>query len=48
MGKDPDVRLDEVMVVGETMSKRKAMTQKKSIIFNLPYNLQDKYFFFSK
>ncbi len=48
MGMDPDVRSDEVMVVGETMSKKKGMEHKKSIIFNLPYNLQDKYFFFSK
>lgn len=41
MNKDPDVRLEALFVLGESMPKMVAKEKKKS----LPYNLQHKYFF---
>ena len=46
MGKDPDVRLDALIVVGDIMSEKAGRKQRKSVFFNLPFNLQDRYFFF--
>ncbi|CAC5377876.1 FADS2 [Mytilus coruscus] len=40
MGKDPDVRLDKFLVVGQVMPVEVAQSKKSS----LPFNLQDKYF----
>jgi fatty acid desaturase 2 (delta-6 desaturase) len=39
--KDPDVRLEKLFVLGDTMAERAAKKWKKS----LPYNLQHRYFF---
>ncbi|XP_052237822.1 acyl-CoA 6-desaturase-like [Dreissena polymorpha] len=39
--KDPDVRIDQLFVVGEVMPVRVAQERKKS----MPFNLQHKYFF---
>jgi len=41
IGKDPDVRLDALFVVGEEMPVNVAKTRKKS----MPFNLQHRYFF---
>ncbi|XP_061165492.1 acyl-CoA 6-desaturase-like isoform X1 [Saccostrea echinata] len=41
MGKDPDVRVDQLFVVGEKMPVKVAESNKSS----MPYNLQHKYFF---
>ncbi|XP_034302423.2 acyl-CoA 6-desaturase isoform X3 [Magallana gigas] len=42
MGKDPDVRVDQLFVVGEKMPLEVAKSKKS----NMPYNQQHKYFFF--
>lgn len=41
IGKDPDVRIDKLFVVGDVMPVEVAKTRKKS----MPFNLQHRYFF---
>jgi len=45
IGKDPDVRLEKVFVIGKTMPVEIAKSQDKVTV---PYNKQHKYFFLSK
>lgn len=46
MGKDPDVRIQPLFVLGQTMPKEVAEeAQKKKPKFQFPYHLQHKYFF---
>ena len=48
LGKDPDVRLDALLVVGDIMSEKAGKKKRRSVFFNLPFSLQDRYFFFCK
>lgn len=45
IGKDPDVRVDSLFVLGEVMPVETAKTQLKVTV---PYNSQHKYFFLSE